>query len=127
MATVYVEGTVTRTFFEGKGAEVTEYFTSRDGKPLSKKYSAWFELPQSFYIGQVGTFSGLLSVVVEDWVNEDGSPKLDQSGKPGRSAKLNINNAKYKEGIESGAPAVQNAVAPASFGGSPYAAGDEPF
>lgn len=127
MATVYVEGTVTRTFFEGKGAEVTEYFTSRDGKPLSKKYSVWFELPQSFYIGQVGTFSGLLSVVVEDWVNEDGSPKLDQSGKPGRSAKLNINNAKYKEGIESGAPAVQNAVAPASFGGSPYAAGDEPF
>lgn len=95
MAKITVEGSVGRLFYENKGVEVIEFYKSRTGEKKSRKYTAWFENPQNLTVGQTGTFSGSLSAEIDDWKNQDGSPKLDQSGKPGRSIKLAINGATF--------------------------------
>src|SRR5690554_1274858 len=44
MAIVNVNGTITRTFFDGKGAEVTESWKS-NGETMSKRWAAFFDQP----------------------------------------------------------------------------------
>lgn len=96
MATISVKGFATRIFFEGKGVEVTEYFTTKNGETANRKYTAWFEKPVGFDTGAEGVFSGLLSAVIDKWVNADGSPKLNRDGEPGQSVKVSINGASFE-------------------------------
>lgn len=114
MATVYVQGVVSRIFFEGRGVQVVESFVKRDGSAGSAKYVCWFDVAPVLSVGDAGTFTGLLSAQIEDWVNEDGSAKLDNQGKPGRSVKLALNGAKFSQGMESGG------VAAPKFVGNPF-------
>jgi hypothetical protein len=91
------EGTATRIFFNGKGVEVSEFFVGKDNERRQKKFTAWFTEPVTFNVGATGKWSGLLSVKLEKWVNQDGSPKLDFNGKPGESIVISLNGAKFTE------------------------------
>jgi hypothetical protein len=86
----------TRIFYGNKGVEVTEFYKGPDGANFSRKFTAWFNDPVTFEVGATGTFSGYHSVKIEDWKNEDGTPKLDREGKPGRSANVSINSATFE-------------------------------
>jgi hypothetical protein len=117
MATISVKGFATRIFFEDRGVEVTEYFTTKNGESAQRKFTAWFEKPVSFSVGAEGIFSGVLSAVIDEWKNPDGSPKLNKEGKPGQSVKVSINGTSF-EPIGSN---VSNAPA------QTYTATDAPF
>ena len=96
MAIITVNGTATRLFYMDRGVEVTEFFTTKGGEQAQRKYTAWFEDPVSFREGASGTFSGMLSTVIEDWTDMNGAPKLNREGKQGRSVKISINGATFK-------------------------------
>lgn len=96
MATITVTGTVTGVFFENKGARISEYFPKKDGGTGENKFTAWFETPQPLVVGEAVTVTGLHSAKIEDWTDRDGNPKMDNSGKQGRSVVVSINNASYK-------------------------------
>lgn len=94
MAILEVTGTVSRIFYDNKGADIVEYFPKKDGSTGEKKFKAWFEEPQSFVVGDSVIVKGLHSVVIEDWTDKDGNPKMDHTGKQGRSAVVSINSAR---------------------------------
>jgi hypothetical protein len=98
MAKITVTGAVGRVFYQNKGIEVVESYKAQNGDIKTRKFTAWFDAPQNLTEGQTGTFSGNLSATIDEWTNQDGSPKLDSSGKPGRSVKLQINNATFTAG-----------------------------
>jgi len=92
MATITVTGTVSRLFFNDKGVEISEQGKGKDGQPVVKKYVAWFDEPVNFREGAHGSFSGNLSATLDKWTNPDGSRKLDNTGQPGVSVKVSIND-----------------------------------
>ena len=94
MAKITVEGTVGRIFFAGKGVEIHEQIDTATTS-FVKKYTAWFYDPVNFVEGARGTFTGNLKTKIEDWLNEDGTPKLDREGKAGRSIKIELNDATF--------------------------------
>lgn len=65
------EAIVRRSFYSDKGWEVAEQFKTRDGKDGEKKYTLFFDEPQSFQIGSKVKVSGLLSVKARIWVRDD--------------------------------------------------------
>ena len=88
MASITVNGTVTRLFFADKGVEVTEYYKSRTGETKGRKYTAWFNDPVGFPVGSTGTFSGTLTTKVDSYVSKmDGETKY--------IAVVQINDAKF--------------------------------
>jgi hypothetical protein len=97
MAFVVVEGRVGRVFHDGKGVEVVETLTARDGSSYERKFTAWFDEPFAYGEGVPGKFSGVLSARVREWVDRDGNPVLSKAtGKQGVSAELAINDARFE-------------------------------
>ena len=86
MAFTEVTGTVTRTFYNGKGAEVTETFQKNDGSEGKSRYSLWFKEPHGLSEGDSGKWRGALSVKVDEW--------KDQQDETRHSAKVSLNGAK---------------------------------
>jgi hypothetical protein len=99
MAKLTVEGKVGRIFFANKGVEIHEQIDTPTAS-FVKKYTAWFYDPVNFKEGDYGTFTGIFKAKIEDWVNEDGTPKLDRDGKAGRSIKLELNDTTFKPNLE---------------------------
>lgn len=99
MAFTTVSGTVTRTFYNGRGAEITESFTVRD-KEIKKRWAAWFDAEHGLSEGQVVEVSGLHGDEVDEWEKE---------GETRHSVKRSLNKAKLK-----GQPAQAAAAAPAA-------------
>ena len=95
MARTTVSGTVTRVFYENKAADVTEYYQTKEGEQRSTKYTAWFDGPENINVGEAVVVTGDLSAKIEDWKDRDGNPKMDNSGKQGRSVVLSINNVVF--------------------------------
>lgn len=93
MAYVILDGTVTRTFFEGKGAAIKETFTKRDGTEGASYYSALFSEPHGLSEGDSGTFKGNLSVSLRNYEVE---------GETRYSADATLNNTKVED-VVSGA------------------------
>jgi len=85
MAFTEVTGTVTRTFYNGKGAEVTEIFQKNDGTEGKSRYSLWFKEPHNLNEGDTGKWRGALSVKVDEWVDKEGQTR--------HSAKVSLNGA----------------------------------
>ncbi len=56
MAFAIVNGSVNRTFFEGKGASIKETFTKRDGTESASYYTAFFDAPHGLREGDTGKF-----------------------------------------------------------------------
>jgi hypothetical protein len=102
MAFLEVAGTVTRTFYNGKGAEVTETFKKRDGSEGKQRYALWFQEPHGLSEGDSGTWRGSISVEVDEWTDKENNIR--------HSAKISLNGARASKG-GSAAPAAPSAVA----------------
>jgi len=97
MAKITIEGKVGRLFFGDKGVEILETIVLPNGQQFDKKYTAWFNDPVRFKVGDYGTFTGFLKAKIEDWVDQQTQqPKLDREGKPGRSIKLEVTEAQFE-------------------------------
>jgi len=119
MEKMTVTGTVSKVFYDNKAAEVTVYFPKKNGDTGEKKYKAWFESAQPFVVGEAITVTGQYSDAIEDWVDKDKNPKMDNTGRQGRSIVRNLNNASYV----SDSPDFNAAVTAAT----PAAGEDAPF
>lgn len=86
MAIITVEGTISRVFYEGKGAEVTESFKKRDGSEGTKRYTLWFREPHGLTEGDQGTWRGTHGVEVDEWVDKEGQTR--------HTAKVSVNSAR---------------------------------
>lgn len=95
MAQITVTGTATRIFFNGKGVQIAEPFKTQTGEVKTRKYTAWFTQPVDFREGAFGTFTGSHSAKIEKWVDADGNPKLDQTGQPGQSVVVALNDTVF--------------------------------
>ena len=90
MAFINIEGTISRVFYNGKGAEVTESFKKRDGSEGTKRYTLWFQQEHGLAEGSTGKFSGLLGVEVDEWQDKEGQTR--------HTAKVSVNNARIDTG-----------------------------
>lgn len=87
MAITTVSGTVSRIFYNGTGAEVTESFQVKD-KTIQKRWTAWFETEHGLYEGQEVEVSGLHSDDVDEWTDREQNVR--------HSVKRSLNKAKVK-------------------------------
>jgi len=96
MAITRVQGTVTRTFFEGKGAEVVEAFKKRDGSEGKTRWAAFFDEPHGLSEGDVIEVSGMHGDKVDQWEKE---------GQTMHTIKRTLNKARLANGATTSAPA----------------------
>lgn len=97
MARITITGTVTRVFWENKGFEVTEFYKTKNGEQAKRMYSVFFEQPMHISSGDYGTFTGLLSYSIRDWVDKEGQPVISKvTGKQGQSVDIKVNGAEFK-------------------------------
>jgi hypothetical protein len=90
MASIRVKGTISRVFYEGKGIELTEAFTTKAGETINKRYTVWLKAPTTFDIGDELTVEGLYSSEIDNWTNKEGESK--------QSIKVSINNPNITPG-----------------------------
>ena len=95
MAITRVQGTVNRTFFDGKGAEVVEVFKKRDGSEGKTRWSIFFDEPHGLSEGDVIEVSGMHGDKVDEWQNRDGETV--------HSVKRTLNKARLANGATSDA------------------------
>lgn len=86
MAFTSIQGQVTRVFYQGKGAEITESFEIK-GKEIKKRWTAWFDEPHGLTEGDDVEVSGLHGDEVDEWV-KDGDTR--------HSVKRSLNKARIK-------------------------------
>lgn len=86
MAFVTVSGTVGRTFFDGRGAEVVESWT-QGGETKSKRWAAFFDEAHGLSEGDVVEVSGMHSDKVDEW---------EKDGQTRHTVKRTINKARLK-------------------------------
>ena len=84
MASIKVKGTVSRVFYEGKGIELTEAYTTKAGETINKRYTVWLKSPTTWDVGDELTVEGLYSAEIDNWTNKEGEAK--------QSIKVSINN-----------------------------------
>jgi hypothetical protein len=84
MASIKVKGTISRVFYEGKGIELTEAYTTKAGETINKRYTVWLKTPTTFDIGDELQVEGLYSSDIDNWTNKEGEAK--------QSIKVSINN-----------------------------------
>jgi hypothetical protein len=111
MAFITVTGEVTRTFYNGRGAEITESFQA-GGKDIKKRWACWFENEHGLAEGQTVEVSGIHSDQVDSW-EKDGETKY--------TVKRSINKTKVKG--DKATQGQQTAQQPAS---EPWAASAPP-
>jgi hypothetical protein len=84
MASIKVKGTITRVFYEGKGIELTEAYTTKAGETINKRYTVWLKTPTTWDVGEELHVEGLYSAEIDNWTNKEGEAK--------QSIKVSINN-----------------------------------
>ena len=84
MASIKVKGTISRVFYEGKGIELTEAYTTKAGETINKRYTVWLKSPTMWDVGEELTVEGLYSAEIDNWTNKEGEAK--------QSIKVSINN-----------------------------------
>jgi ABC-type transporter Mla subunit MlaD len=107
MAFVTVKGEVTRTFFNGKGAEVTESW-QQNGETYKKRWSAFFENEHGLAEGAQVQVNGIHGDKVDQW---------EKDGVVNHNVKRTINQSEAK---------VLNA-APAAAAGDTWNDSETPF
>ena len=90
MAIVNVKGTVSRTFFEGRGAEVVESFKKRDGTEGHTRWSLFFESEHGLSEGDQVEVSGMHGDKVDEWTDKEGAVR--------HTVKRTLNRASVKSG-----------------------------
>ena len=86
MAITHIKGTVTRTFHNGCGAEVTETFTKRNGEEGKTRWACWFESAHGLAEGDQVAVSGMHGDQVDQWTDREGNVR--------HSVKRSINGAR---------------------------------
>lgn len=109
MAYTTVTGKITRTFYNGKGAEIAETFTA-GGKEITRKWAAWFEAEHGLTEGQEVEVSGLHGDEINEW---------EKDGETRHSVKRSLNKARVKGG-NSGTPAEPWAASAPEDAGVPF-------
>lgn len=71
MAFITAKGTITRIFHNGKGAELTETWNGKDGKPMSKRWTCWFEQPHGLSEGAEVEINGVHGDQVDEWTDKE--------------------------------------------------------
>ena len=89
MGIAIINGTVNRTFWNGKGVSVKESFRKGDGSEGAQYYTAFFEEDPGLFEGQSGKFSGLISARVNEY---------EKDGETRRSADIILNNTRFEPG-----------------------------
>jgi hypothetical protein len=84
MASIKVKGTISRVFYEGKGIELTEAYTTKAGETINKRYTVWLKSPTTWDVGDELQVEGLYSAEIDNWTNKEGEAK--------QSIKVSINN-----------------------------------
>jgi hypothetical protein len=84
MASIKVKGTVSRVFYEGKGIEISEAYTTKAGETINKRYTVWLKTPTTWDVGDELQVEGLYSAEIDNWTNKEGEAK--------QSIKVSINN-----------------------------------
>jgi hypothetical protein len=98
MAQVKVTGKVNKVFGgSNQGLDLVESYKGNNGEDYSRTWTVWFAVAHNLTVGQEVTLTGLFSNKIEDWVDGEGKPVNDRTGKPGRSIRLAINNAVVAE------------------------------
>lgn len=103
MAISTVKGEITRTFFDGKGAEVTESWQS-NGDTMKKRWAAFFDQPHGLSEGDSVTISGMHSDKIDEW---------DKDGQTRRAVKRTLNKAKVEKPKGDSSQPVQSQPEPA--------------
>lgn len=117
MAFIQVAGEVTRTFYNGRGAEVTESFAA-GGKDIKKRWACWFENEHGLNVGQQVEVSGIHSDEVSEW-EKDGEVK--------HNVKRSINKTKVKGSPATAAPSAPVQQPTADVWAAHEFGGDVPF
>jgi hypothetical protein len=118
MAISHVNGTITRVFFEGKGAEVTESFKKRDGSEGSTRWAAFFDQPHGLVEGARVAVSGIHSDKIDEW---------EKDGETRRTVKRTLNSARLKEGAQAQQAESGQSSQPAVFDAPEAFTGEVPF
>jgi hypothetical protein len=84
MASIKVKGTISRVFYEGKGIELTEAYTTKAGETINKRYTVWLKTPTTWDVGEELQVEGLYSAEIDNWTNKEGEAK--------QYIKVSINN-----------------------------------
>lgn len=63
---------VSRVFWQGKGAQVVETYTTKDGERQTR-YALFFDEPHGLSEGSVISVEGLLSATVDEFEKRDGT------------------------------------------------------
>lgn len=99
MAITKVQGAVTRTFFDGKGAEVTESW-QQGGETRTRKWAAFFEEPHGLSEGDQIEVSGMHGDKIDEW---------EKDGETRRTVKRTLNRARLTTSDVQGAQEPQDA------------------
>ena len=108
MAQVKVEGRVVKVFgASGQGLELLESYKGQTGEDYTRTWTVWFAVAHNITAEANVAITGLMSSKIEAWVDVNGQPVMDRSGKPGQSIKYAINNAvlvQARKPVETSAP-----------------------
>lgn len=87
MAFTSVKGTVSRVFFDGKGAEVVESWEVQ-GETRTKRWAAFFETQHGLAEGDIVEVSGVHSDKIDEW---------EKDGELRRAVKRTLSRARLKD------------------------------
>lgn len=83
MANIEVKGKIGRIFYENKGLEIIETYTTKAGKEVNAYFTVWLKTPTVLTVGDNVTVKGLYSHEISEW---------DSEGETKRKVKVSINN-----------------------------------
>ena len=83
MASIEVKGKIGRIFYENKGLEIVEAYTTKAGKEVNAYYTVWLNTPGTFSVGDEVKVRGLYGHEISEWDNE---------GETKRKVKVSVNN-----------------------------------
>jgi len=114
MAIVKVNGSISRTFFDGKGAEVVESW-QQGGETRTKRWAAFFEQPHGLSEGDQVEVSGMHGDKVDQWEKEGQTMHtirrtLNKARVGGSASTSATSNATNEEPWATTAPANSGAV-----------------
>lgn len=83
MATVEIKGKISRIFYENKGLEIVETYTTKAGKEVNAYFTVWLKTPTMLSVGEEVRVKGLYSHEISEW---------DSEGETKRKVKVSINS-----------------------------------
>jgi hypothetical protein len=83
MASIEVKGKIGRIFYENKGLEIVETYTTKAGKEVNAYFTVWLKTPTMLSVGDQVKVKGLYSHEISEW---------DSEGETKRKVKVSINS-----------------------------------